>query len=94
MISQKQIALVRQITAKFHPTLIGVFGSYARNEQVEGSDLDILIDFSEQINLLDLIGLEEELSAALQLDVDLVTVASVNPLLEKYILGDVIRIEA
>jgi len=42
---------VRQTISKAnqypHITRIGIFGSYARNEQVETSDLDILIDYDD-----------------------------------------------
>jgi len=49
------------------------FGSYARNEQSDKSDLDILIDFEGQIDLLGLIGLEQQLKDELNLRVDLIT---------------------
>lgn len=33
---------------KYGITAIGLFGSYARNEQTEKSDIDILIDFNPE----------------------------------------------
>jgi predicted nucleotidyltransferase len=41
---------------------IGIFGSYVRGEQKGNSDVDVLVDFTESISLLDFIHLENELS--------------------------------
>ena len=41
---------------------IGIFGSYASNEQDINSDLDVLVSFSNRKSLLDLVGIEGELS--------------------------------
>lgn len=92
MISSKQTKIIKDITGKHNPVMVGIFGSYARNEQTDDSDLDILIDFNTKINLLDLIGLEQELSEILGIKVDLVTSKSVNERLKSYINKDLIRI--
>lgn len=92
VISQNQKNIIKKTTQKFQPTLIGIFGSYARGEQIESSDLDILIDFDGTINLLELIGLEQELTDLLGVKVDLVTLKSVHPSLKPYIDSDLIRI--
>ncbi len=34
---------------------IAVFGSYARDEEKPGSDIDIIVEFSERKSLLDLV---------------------------------------
>jgi len=36
----------------------GIFGSYARREQTPSSDIDILLDYEELPNMLELIELE------------------------------------
>ncbi len=51
---------------------LGIFGSYGRGEQGEGSDLDVLVEFSETPTLLDLAGLERHLSDLLGVEADLV----------------------
>ncbi|GMQ30221.1 nucleotidyltransferase family protein [Algoriphagus confluentis] len=91
-ITKKQETIIKNVTRKFQPKLIGVFGSYARGEQNEGSDLDLLIDFEEKINLLELIGLEQELSDLLGIKVDLITQKSLHPPLKSLIEKDLIRI--
>jgi predicted nucleotidyltransferase len=58
---------------EYHPEHIGIFGSYARGDQNENSDIDILVKFEDEITLLQLIRLENELSERLGIKVDLVT---------------------
>lgn len=88
MITQKEKDIILQTLAPYKPKSIGVFGSRVRNNQTEKSDLDLLVDL-KNINLLDLVGLEEELSRLLDVKVDLVTEASLNkylrPVIEKEI---------
>jgi predicted nucleotidyltransferase len=73
----------------FGPERIGIFGSYARNEETPNSDIDILVKFKETLSLLDLAKIHRELSQILGKDVDLVTESSVkNKRLKKYIYND------
>ena len=51
---------------------MAIFGSYARNQQTEESDLDILVEFNRPIGLA-FIDLAEELEHILKLKVDLVS---------------------
>jgi len=92
MLSSQQEIIIKNTLSKYSPSLVGIFGSYARNEQTTSSDIDILIDFEHKVTLLDLIGLEQELSELLGIKVDLVTVKSVNEQLRLYIQKDLIRI--
>lgn len=92
MINNYQKNIIKKVTKKVKPTYVGIFGSYARGEQNENSDIDILIDFDMKVDLLELIGLEQELSELLGIKVDLVTLRSVNPRLKSYIESDLIRL--
>ena len=74
----------------FNPSFIGLFGSYARNEETEESDIDILYDFKKQCTLFDLIDLEEQLKLKLNRDVDLVSLQFLKPYFKKYIADDLI----
>ena len=77
----------------YHPARIGVFGSFARGENKNGSDLDILIKFKDRISLLKLVQIEQELSDKLGIPIDLVTENSLkNPRLKKSIDKDLITI--
>ncbi|HVF69222.1 MAG TPA: nucleotidyltransferase family protein [Xanthomonadales bacterium] len=63
-----------------------LFGSYARGENTEESDIDILVDLPRGKTLIDLIGLEQDLEEVLKKKVDVVTYNGIHPLLEGYIL--------
>lgn len=92
MLTTSQKNTIKKVVSKFNPKLVGIFGSYSRNEQQRDSDLDILVDFNDSVNLIELIGLEQELTELLGIKVDLVTLKSVNPSLNEYIQQDLIRI--
>ena len=62
----------------FDPERIGIFGSYARNENSPDSDIDILVRFKNGVTLLQLISLENELTEKLGIKVDLVTEGAVT----------------
>lgn len=77
----------------YQPERIGIFGSYARNENRKDSDLDILVSFKRRISLLKLVQLQQELSDKLGISVDLVTENSLkDELLKEYIYQDLIMI--
>ena len=62
-----------------------IFGSFARGEETEESDVDLLIEPPKGMSLLDLVGLEMTLKEALGREVDVHTYRSVSPYLKKYI---------
>lgn len=65
---------------------IALFGSYARDEQREGSDADILVEFAEPIGFFDFMRLEFHLSDLLGVKVDLVTPDALRPIMKDSIL--------
>ncbi len=60
---------------------IAVFGSYARNKEKKNSDIDILVKFKNKKSLLDLVGIEMELSERTGKKIDLLTEKSISPYL-------------
>ena len=70
---------------------IGVFGSVARNEAKENSDLDVLVEYKENsLNLDSYMDLKYYLEELFHCPVDLVTKTSVKPYLKKRILQEVV----
>lgn len=69
MITSNQATIIKNVLDRINPTLIGVFGSFARGEENENSDLDLLIDFEQKEDLLELIGIEQELTELLGIKV-------------------------
>ena len=62
-----------------------VFGSYAKNEQTEKSDLDLMVSFEETPTLLEFIDLKEYLENITGIRVDLVTEDGISPYIKPYI---------
>ena len=69
-----------------------VFGSFARGEQTLNSDVDLLVEFDDTRNLLDLVSLSQELPKALGRPVDVFTYDSIARSLKARILSEQQRI--
>ncbi|MFC1807571.1 nucleotidyltransferase family protein [Candidatus Omnitrophota bacterium] len=69
--------------------LLGIFGSFARGEAVENSDVDLLVRFSKSKSLLELVRIERIFSELLGKKVDLLTEASISPYLKDRIQAEV-----
>ena len=68
---------------------VGVFGSMARGESTQESDIDLLVEFGERRSLLDMARLERELSTAIGRKVDVLTRDAISQYLRENILGEV-----
>ncbi len=77
------------ILKKYKIKEIGVFGSYIRGEENPESDVDILVDFTEPIDLFRFLDLEEYLSDLFGKKVDLVSKKTLKPYIGKRILKEV-----
>jgi predicted nucleotidyltransferase len=75
---------------RFKVEEIGIFGSYVRREQKRKSDLDILVSFSETIDLFMFVELENYLSDILWVKVDLVMKDALKPRLKERILNEAV----
>ena len=71
-------SVVTKIAKKYGVERVYLFGSYARGDATEKSDVDILIDKGEIRSLIDLSGFQLELSDSLDRNVDVVTTAGAN----------------
>jgi len=67
---------------------LGIFGSMARGEAGERSDVDLLVEFSRPRSLLALVALQRQLSTALGRKVDLLTEAAISPYLRDAVQRD------
>jgi hypothetical protein len=57
---------------------VRIFGSVARNEDAKDSDIDVLIDMSDEASLLDLVQLQQALEVMLDRRADVLTVRGIN----------------
>ena len=83
-IEEKAVPVLKRNDVEF----AAVFGSYARGEAKEQSDIDFLIRFSVPKSLLDSIGLEQELSDILGKKVDVVSEKYIHPYIKTNITKD------
>jgi predicted nucleotidyltransferase len=63
---------------EYNPVMIGIFGSYSRNENHHASDIDILVKFKSTLSLLQLVHAERMISQKLGIKVDLVTEGAIK----------------
>ena len=79
---------------KYGISEIGLFGSYVRGEQNDNSDLDVLVELEKpiRIDLIGFIELENYLSDALGIKVDLVIKEDLKPLIRERILNEVVPV--
>ncbi len=82
----------QELQSRFKVKSIGVFGSYVRGEQKRGSDLDILVEFTEPVGLFEFMALEFYLSDLLGVKVDLVSKKALKPHIGERILEEVITV--
>lgn len=96
MNKEEIIKIIRQlnpeIEVKYNARVKGVFGSYVRDEQGPQSDLDVLVNFNEGANLLDLVGLSIYLEEKLNIPVDVVPVDTVRKEIKKQVMREAVII--
>ncbi len=82
----------QEIKDRYSVSKIGVFGSYARGEEKESSDVDVLVEFEEPTynNFIELIFFLEEL---LDRKVDLVTTGGLSPYMKPTVEKEVLWCE-
>lgn len=71
--------IVSKICKKYGVKNAYLFGSYAKNEATEHSDVDLLIDKGDVKTYRDFFHLCEDLEAELGTNVDLLTEKSISP---------------
>ena len=81
----------QELRTKFQVKDIGVFGSYARGEQVAVSDVDILVSFEQPIGLA-FVELADYLESLLGVKVDLVSAGALKPKMKEYIEADIVYV--
>jgi len=75
---------------KYGVTFIGLFGSFARDEENDDSDIDILykINKDNKLSMFSYLKLLSELENSFKRKVDLVRDETVKPQIKKYIYQD------
>ncbi|WP_456473065.1 nucleotidyltransferase family protein [Methanocaldococcus sp.] len=78
----------KELEEKYKVKSIAIFGSYARGEQKETSDIDILVEFYKTPDLIEFVDLKYYLEDILEIKVDLVTKNALHPMIREKILKE------
>ncbi len=88
MTNQEMQTIILNELKRNDASFVGIFGSFARNEMREDSDIDVLVEFKGRISLFEFVGIELGLSERLGKKIDLVMRDSVHPKIWNYIKKD------
>jgi predicted nucleotidyltransferase len=77
---------------RFKVETVDIFGSYARGEQTDASDIDILVTYSEGADLLLVAGLRRYLRRKLCVKVDVISKKFLNPIIKDQVLNEAIPV--
>jgi hypothetical protein len=80
------------ITARYKAKAMGLFGSFVRGEQSASSDIDVLVEFEEEADLFDLVGLALLLEEELQQKVDVIPKRALRAELREAVLQEVVTL--
>lgn len=90
-ILQKLSNLKPELSAKYHVSTLGLFGSATRSDFSIDSDIDLIVDFSKPIGV-EFIDLADYLEYTLNRKVDLVSKNGVRPAYFEAIEKDIIYV--
>ncbi len=79
---------VLSVLQNYEVEKVALFGSSARGEMEENSDIDILIDIKSDISLFGFVELKQKLEEVLERKVDLVEYDTLKPILRERILKE------
>ena len=82
--------LRKEAASNYNAEIVGIFGSYARKEPREDSDLDILVRFNDKASLLDLSGLTDYLGDKLNIKVDVLSERAIRKEIKAKILAETV----
>jgi predicted nucleotidyltransferase len=91
LLQEKREAIL-QLAAKHGAWNVRVFGSVARREADEQSDIDFLVDMEPGRSLLDMGGLLMDLRELLGREVDIVTERGLKPRIRERVLKEAVAL--
>ena len=82
-------SLKPELQGRYKVKEIGLFGSFLHKEQNSTSDIDLLVEFTEDADLLDLVALGSFLEEQFQRKVDIVTPQALREEYREQVLQEV-----
>ena len=81
-----------ELTKRFGVKSLLLFGSVARNEATNTSDVDLLVEFSRPVGYFGLFALQDYLEKLLGCPVDIGTPNSLKPSIREHVMGEAIHV--
>ena len=81
-----------ELTKQFGVKSLLMFGSVARDEATQTSDVDLLVEFNRPVGYFGLFALQDYLEKLLGCSVDLGTPDSLKPYIKERIMGELVRV--
>ena len=81
---------ILELAARHGASNVRIFGSLARGEGSQSSDLDLLVTLEERRSLLDLVGLKQDIEDLLHRPVDVVTEPALSPYIRDRVLAEAV----
>jgi predicted nucleotidyltransferase len=81
-----------ELTNRFGVKSLLLFGSVARNEATNTSDIDLLVEFSRPVGYFGLFALQDYLEELLGCSIDLGTPDSLKPSIREHVMGEAIHV--
>lgn len=90
---EKKLAAHRHELRKMGIVSLAVFGSVARNESTQGSDIDLLVDLDRDVGLFHLFEIQHRLEEIIGVPkVDLLQKGAIHPALREQILAEAVNV--
>jgi len=83
---------VREIALRHHVSEIRVFGSVLHGDDTDGSDLDLLVDPTSEMTLMDIGAIRYELRALLGVNVDVLTPRALPDSFRAQVLAEAVSV--
>jgi uncharacterized protein len=83
---------INVLVAAHHATAPRIFGSTARGEDKAGSDVDLLVEFTDEATLLDEVGLRLALADLLGVEVDVVAIDALRGPMRERVLREAVPV--
>ncbi len=83
---------IRALVSEHHAVAPRIFGSVARGDDLPGSDVDLLVEFTDEASLLDEIGLRLALVDLLGVEVDVVAFDTLRGQVRERILSEAVAV--
>lgn len=89
---RQQKSAILQLCEKYYAHNVRIFGSVAREDNTEQSDVDLLIDMPGNVSILKQVALQQALTELLKRRVDVVITEDLHPYIKDQVLQECLEL--